>query len=57
MNLSIEQRETLGRWLPTLIAAAAIWLIARGLGKLFHAVGFGLVWVYFWTQGVPSFLH
>jgi len=57
MNLSIEQRETLSRWLPTLLAAAVIWLMVRGLGKLFHVAAFGLVWIYFWGQGIPGFLH
>lgn len=57
MNLTIEQRETLSRWIPTLLVAAAIWLLARAFGKTVHAGVFGLIWIYFWTQGFPRFLH
>lgn len=50
MNLSIEQRETLNRWLPTILVAVGIWLVARGIRRLFWTV-FGLAWVMYWTSG------
>ena len=50
MNLSIEQRETLNRWLPTILAVAVVWLVARGLKRFFWAA-FGIGWVMFWNGG------
>jgi hypothetical protein len=50
MNLSIEQRETLNRWLPTILVALGIWLLARGIRRAFWAA-FGLAWVMYWTGG------
>ncbi|MEP6882785.1 MAG: hypothetical protein ABI866_12375 [Dokdonella sp.] len=50
MNLSIEQRETLNRWLPTILVIAAVWLLARGLKRLFWAA-FGIGWVMVFSGG------
>ena len=50
MNLSFEQRETLSRWLPTLLAVAAIWLLARGFKRLLWTA-FGIGWVIYWSGG------
>lgn len=50
MNLSIQQRETLHRWLPTILVAIAIWFVARGIKRAFWAA-FGLAWVVHWTGG------
>jgi len=50
MNLSIDQRETLSRWLPTILAVAVVWLLARGL-KQFFWTAFGIGWVMYWTGG------
>ena len=56
MNLSIEQRETLGRWLPTILVIAAVWLLAHGIKRLFWAA-FGIGWVIFWSGGRFPFWH
>jgi len=50
MNLSVDQRDTLSRWLPTVLVVAAVWLLARGLKRSFWAV-FGLGWVMHWSDG------
>ncbi|MEO7935693.1 MAG: hypothetical protein ABIR27_05500 [Dokdonella sp.] len=50
MNLSFEQRETLSRWLPTLLMIAAVWLLARGI-KRFLWAAFGLGWAMLWSEG------
>lgn len=57
MNPSVEQRDTLRRWMPTLLAAAAIRLLARGIGKLFQIAVSGVVRVCVRTQGLPRFLQ
>jgi hypothetical protein len=56
MILSVEQRETLHRWLPTILVVAGIWLAARGIKKLFWAV-FGLAWAFHWAPGAFRFWH
>lgn len=53
MNLSVEHRETLRRWLPVLLAALGAWLLWRGLKKSFWTV-FGLAWAFWWVP-VPVF--
>ena len=50
MNLSIEQQETLRRWLPLVLAIGAGWLLLRGIRKLFW-VAFGLAWAFTWSGG------
>ncbi len=50
MNLSVDQRDTLSRWLPTVLVVAAVWLLARGLKRTFWAV-FGIGWAMHWSGG------
>ncbi|HOX70101.1 MAG: hypothetical protein WAS23_04825 [Dokdonella sp.] len=50
MNLSVEQRETLSRWLPTLLVIGVAWLVARGLKRAFWTV-FGIGWLMHWSGG------
>ncbi len=50
MNLSFQQRETLRRWLPTLLLIAGVWLLTRGIKRLLWAA-FGLGWVMLWSGG------
>jgi len=50
MNLSIDQRETLNRWLPTLLAVVVVWFVARRIKRFFWAV-FGIGLVMFWAGG------
>ena len=50
MNLSIEQREVLQRWLPLILVIGGVWLLARGIRNLFWTV-FGLTWAFVWSGG------
>ena len=50
MNLSIDQRETLQRWLPLVLAIGGAWLLLRGIRKL-SGLLFGLAWVFAWSGG------
>lgn len=42
-ELPASQRETLGKYLPAILAIIAAWLLLRGLRKSFWTL-FGLFW-------------
>lgn len=48
-QFTASQRETLGRYLPAVLAIAGVWLLLRGLRKSFWTL-FGLFWAvrYLW---------
>jgi hypothetical protein len=48
MNLSTEHRETLGRWMPLVLAVLAGWLLWRALKRSFWTA-FGLAWAFWWV--------
>lgn len=50
MILSAEQRETMQKWLPMILAILGIWWVARGMKRLFWTA-FGLFWAYHWAPG------
>jgi hypothetical protein len=56
MNLTLDQRETLRRWLPVLLMVALAWLAAGGGRKVFGML-FGIAWVMVWTGGRFPFWH
>lgn len=51
MVLSAEQRETMQKWLPVILAIVGIWWLARGMKNMFWTA-FGLFWAYHWAPGV-----
>jgi hypothetical protein len=53
MILSNEHRETLKRWMPMIAVLIGIWLLARGMRRMFWPV-FGLAWGLTWAaQSIP----
>ncbi len=51
MVLSSEQRETMQKWLPLILAILGIWWVARGIRSALR-IAFGFFWVWFWAPGV-----
>lgn len=49
MNLSIDHRETLRRWMPMLLAALGAWLLLRGARRVLWTA-FGMAWVFWWVS-------
>ncbi|HET8899197.1 MAG TPA: hypothetical protein VFN09_10540 [Rhodanobacteraceae bacterium] len=50
MQLTNEQRQTLDKYLPWMLAALVAWLFTRGLRRMFWTL-FGIFWIMHWTGG------
>ena len=53
MNLSIDHRETLRRWMPMLLAALGAWLLLRGARRVLWTA-FGMAWVFWWSVAADA---
>lgn len=47
-TVSPSTRATLAKWMPILLAIGAVWLLARGIRRLFWTA-FGLAWAFWWV--------
>lgn len=47
-TISPSTRATLAKWMPVLLAIGVVWLLARGVRKLFWTA-FGLFWAFWWV--------
>ncbi len=56
LELSSDQRATLDKYLPLVIAALLVWFAARGLRKMFW-VAFGLFWAFGGAGALRHLLH
>lgn len=56
MNVTAEQRQTLDKYLPWILAFVAAWLVGRGLKKMMWRL-VGLGWVFYWTGGMHWMRH
>jgi hypothetical protein len=56
MNVTAEQRQTLDKYLPWILAAVAAWFFTRGLKRTFWKL-FGIAWVIYWSGGLRWMHH